>query len=103
MVYSNKKVYKGIFYPMFHTFIIGYWRQGKKHGHGLLKYANSDEFEGYFANDIKHGKGTMTFATGDIKEGYWQNDQYIGKTQKENSDGKALIAKHRVRVHVGLL
>lgn len=34
----------------------GEYDHDMKHGHGLLKYPNGDEYEGYFVDDKKQGR-----------------------------------------------
>ena len=49
---------------------------GHRHGKGVLKYANGDEFHGEFEHNKRHGHGTYFYANGDKFEGTWvKNDR----------------------------
>lgn len=38
----------------------GGWKCGKKHGKGVMDYANGDRYDGAWMNDMKNGRGIWT-------------------------------------------
>ena len=38
----------------------GEWKDGKKHGQGILTYANGGKYEGEWKDNKKHGRGVQT-------------------------------------------
>ena len=66
----------------------GDFKEGKKHGHGILLikiyigsqlYPNKDKYEGLWENDKRHGKGAMVWASGEKCESEFLNDQLVGQ------------------------
>ena len=43
---------------------IGGFKNGMKHGKGIIHYYNGDKFEGEFRDGKRHGQGTVIFADG---------------------------------------
>ena len=58
---------------------IGDFKNGMKHGKGIIRYYNGDTFEGEFRDGKKNGKGAFTYSSGETSSGKWQNDLFIGK------------------------
>ena len=56
----------------------GGWKNGLKHGKGVLKYKSGAMYEGEFLNGFKHGKGTMKYISGNYYEGYYKFDKKSG-------------------------
>ena len=57
----------------------GSWKDGKKHGYGVLNLSNEDKYVGEFNEDKIEGKGTYTWSTGQKYEGQWKNNKFDGK------------------------
>ena len=57
---------------------IGDFKNGMKHGKGIIYYYNGDKFEGEFRDGKKNGKGAFTYSSGETSSGKWQNDLFIG-------------------------
>lgn len=49
----------------------GEWDGTKKHGRGLLYYANGDMYEGEFSKGFRHGYATCKYQNGTTFNGYW--------------------------------
>lgn len=58
---------------------IGSFKNGTKHGKGIIHYYNGDKFVGEFRDGKKNGKGAFTYSSGETSSGKWQNDLFIGK------------------------
>ena len=58
---------------------IGGFKNGMKHGKGIIHYYNGDKFVGIFKDGKKNGKGAFTYSSGETSSGKWQNDLFIGK------------------------
>jgi hypothetical protein len=41
----------------------GEWKDGKKHGKGVCKYSDGDEYEGEWKEGKKHGKGNYKWSS----------------------------------------
>lgn len=50
---------------------LGEWKRGKKHGFGLMKFANGDVYEGDWADGKFQDRGKYTYANGDEFMGLW--------------------------------
>jgi len=57
----------------------GSWKDGKKHGFGVLSLYNEDKYKGDFNEDEIEGKGTYVWANGQKYEGEWLNNKFNGK------------------------
>ena len=89
---------------------IGEWKNGKRHGKGLLKWYDGGEYEGEWFDGKAHGKGKFIHKEGDSYEGnftsnqtngygvykridnlkyegFWKGDQQHGKGKEEWPDG----------------
>ena len=60
---------------------VGYLKDDgkKRHGKGVLKYKNGDEYQGEWVDDERKGKGTMIYNNGDQYQGQWENNMRNGK------------------------
>lgn len=61
--------------------------KGRRHGKGVIKYANGNEFHGQFEHNKRHGKGIYFYGNGDKFEGIWKDDE-----RDENSPFVATLA-----------
>jgi len=52
--YTNPK--EGVVYE-------GEWKNGLRHGHGILKYRNGSVYDGLWERGMKWGQGKMTYAS----------------------------------------
>ena len=67
MTYKNGDVYEGE------------WKNGKKHGYGIITYSNGTEYEGEWKNGKMNGQGKLTSLNGTLYQGEWENDIINGK------------------------
>ena len=58
---------------------VGSFKDGKKHGFGVLSLSNDDKYTGDFNEDIIEGKGKYVWANGQVYEGDWANNKFNGK------------------------
>ena len=61
-----KKHGKGIIYYADGSKYDGYWVEGAKHGKGTQYYTNGSKYDGYWVEGAKHRKGTKNFAKKDL-------------------------------------
>ena len=55
---------------------VGEFRYNKRNGEGKFVYCNGNIYIGTWKNDMRHGHGVLKFAnTGDVYEGLWKNDK----------------------------
>ena len=89
-------------------FYEGGWLHGKKHGQGLVIYANGDCFEGYWRKDLREGEGkywirkindnneslkVLDGNSGKLITGVWQRDMMkTGIINKQQETGVELGA-----------
>lgn len=64
----------------------------KRHGHGLLYYANGLCYEGEFKDQMRHGYGILRFNHVVIYNGAWQDDELSGEGKIRNC---AIINKQK--------
>ena len=56
----------------------GYWENDKRHGEGVMTYANNDVYSGNWAHGEKDGKGTYVFErTGQKYVGHFSQGQMV--------------------------
>eukprot|EP00056_Hartaetosiga_gracilis_P010194 m.149142 g.149142 ORF g.149142 m.149142 type:complete len:153 (+) comp13270_c2_seq8:236-694(+) len=78
---------------------IGQWNgEGKRHGLGVLHFADGSCYSGEFTNGMNHGFGVIKFADGSMYEGEFVDGKYNGhgvftgkdkmKYEGEFQDGK---------------
>lgn len=66
------------------AFYTGSLKKGKYHGQGTYYYSfKRGYYQGEWKNGIKHGKGILVQFSGNTISGNWVNDQLIGETQYE--------------------
>ncbi len=70
----------------------GEWKDGKEHGHGVMVWGPDtewagDRYEGGMENGKTHGRGTYYFANGDKCEGGWKDNSLSG-TGKGWTEGR---------------
>eukprot|EP00409_Alexandrium_fundyense_P005788 CAMPEP_0185905558 /NCGR_PEP_ID=MMETSP0196C-20130402/4766_1 /TAXON_ID=2932 /ORGANISM="Alexandrium fundyense, Strain CCMP1719" /LENGTH=132 /DNA_ID=CAMNT_0028625115 /DNA_START=100 /DNA_END=495 /DNA_ORIENTATION=- len=58
---------------------IGQWRDGHRHGHGIIVRPDGGKYEGQFENDRACGSGKFAHSNGDLYDGQWLNDKAHGK------------------------
>ena len=61
----------------------GEWREGKRHGLGVMRYADGDCYEGTYEGDFEagdvSGKGKFVWANGDSYEGEYSQGRKHGR------------------------
>lgn len=92
---GERNGYGTLYYPVradgeVEVLYAGYWKNGLKHGEGLMReYEKGSceeagkrivtEYKGYFANGVKEGLGVeMELLTGRWREGEWKNNAMCG-------------------------
>lgn len=61
------------------SFYEGQYKNGLKHGSGVMTYPNGQVFVGTFENDKKHGLGTLF----DLEKSIKQREQWLKGSRKE--------------------
>ena len=57
----------------------GGWKNGLKHGYGILYFGDEKSYEGEWLDDKKNGKGSIIYDNGDVYDGEWKKDNIYGK------------------------
>lgn len=70
------------------TKFIGEWRDGKRHGEGILMYADGSRYEGSWVDDKEEGFGRYYLADGTRYEGQWKAGDMHGEGTLYGTDGK---------------
>ena len=72
-------------------YYIGQWKNGKKHGKGIIYYKDGTiMYEGDFINDKKEGNGKFIWKNGKYYIGEWKNNKKNGKGKDYFSNGNIL-------------
>lgn len=73
--------------------------KGRRHGDGLMVFANGDRYEGNFVQNHLSGYGKMKYGDGSSYEGNWYKDMYEGEGTYISADGEVI----KGRFHEGQL
>lgn len=73
--------------------------KGRRHGNGLMVFANGDRYEGNFVQNHLSGYGKMKYGDGSSYEGNWYKDMYEGEGTYISADGEVI----KGRFHEGQL
>merc|ERR1712179_349580 len=65
-------------YPEGDTYEGEWSKEGKKHGLGVLRFADGCTYEGRFAHGLFHGNGTLTFTDGTTYQGEFRDGLFNG-------------------------
>ena len=57
----------------------GTWKNGKKHGYGVVCFSNGDKYKGNFEDGKRHGYGVFFLSNGNQYEGNWRDDKRHGE------------------------
>lgn len=69
----------------------GPYRNGKRNGIGMCRYATKDIYQGKFVGDLRNGKGSLRRYNGDVHVGNWKNDMMDGNGVLQKGTGGAEI------------
>jgi len=69
----------------------GPYRNGKRNGIGMCRYATKDIYQGKFVGDLRNGKGSLRRYNGDVHVGNWKNDFMDGPGVLQKGTGGAEI------------
>lgn len=78
----------------------------KRHGKGIMKWSNGDEYESKWKDGVRYEVGTMTFANGDVYNGECGDDgktNGIGTMTHKNGDVYKGMMKDGVKHGVGTM
>ncbi|HLP14459.1 MAG TPA: hypothetical protein VK177_21190 [Flavobacteriales bacterium] len=65
----------------------GNWKNGEKHGKGILTFADKSVYNGEFKDGKRHGKATMKWADGNVYTGAYEDDKRSGFGKMTYSGG----------------
>ncbi|PNW71839.1 hypothetical protein CHLRE_16g690450v5 [Chlamydomonas reinhardtii] len=60
---------------LMHNRYYGHFKNGRRHGYGVLYYATGARYEGYWQGDLKHGQGCYVFENGEVWAGAFAHDR----------------------------
>ena len=66
-----------------------------------MKYSNGNEYDGDWKNGVKHGKGILTSENGDIYNGHWHENQINGYGKMIFKNGNIFKGRHPGEVYEG--
>ena len=75
--------------------IEGEWKDGKKHGQGILNWSNGNKYEGEWKSGKKHGQGTYTWTNGDRYVGEFKDGLQNGQGTFSWSDGEKYVGEYK--------
>ncbi|KXZ49080.1 hypothetical protein GPECTOR_23g164 [Gonium pectorale] len=62
---------------LMHNRYYGLFKNGRRHGYGVLYYATGARYEGYWQGDHKHGQGAYVFENGEVWAGAFAHDRPV--------------------------
>ncbi|KAG2433134.1 hypothetical protein HYH02_012835 [Chlamydomonas schloesseri] len=78
---------------LMHNRYYGHFKNGRRHGYGVLYYATGARYEGYWQGDLKQGQGCYVFENGEVWVGAFAQDRPVlapGETFAPTSTGVQL-------------
>jgi hypothetical protein len=79
----------------------GQFRDGRRHGPGVLVYSDGTFFEGIWVRGVRKGNGVLRWANGDELRGMWSDGQVTsGKFEKGNAISVARCARELWRLEM---
>lgn len=77
MCYGEETSRNGVSYK-------GEYKDGYRHGFGIITYGNNEKYVGQFAQGRSEGRGTLFGADGrKLKEGAWENNEFVEVSSAE--------------------
>jgi hypothetical protein len=65
----------------------GGWKNGHRHGHGVMMWSNGNRYQGNFKDDRFDGRGIAIWANGDWYDGGWRDGRLHGRGAMIWADG----------------
>lgn len=65
----------------------GGWKNGRRHGHGVMMWSNGNRYQGNFKDDRFDGRGIAIWANGDWYDGGWRDGRLHGRGAMIWADG----------------
>jgi hypothetical protein len=59
-----------------------------KEGLGTYTYANGNKYVGSFKNGKKHGSGVLYYIDGTLEEGRWENDVLVSSNPEKDDSAQ---------------
>ena len=60
----------------------GYFQKDHKQGYGVYKFENGDVYAGEWKDGLRHGYGVLNYQDSGAKfSGFWENDKRTGKAE----------------------
>lgn len=91
---------KKVVYPDGRIYI-GEFKDGKRHGNGIITAPSGKMYDGEFKNDLPNGIGTLTFHDGSEYIGEFKDARYNGTGTLINENGEDGLHEYDVKVYVG--
>jgi len=92
-IINSKRHGKGIMVYADTRIYEGEWENDLKHGTGLEILSNGNKYEGHFLNGKPEGVGTFTWTNGEIYEGEWKNGLKHGSGMWRGIKGESYIGE----------
>jgi len=92
-IINSKRHGKGIMVYADTRIYEGEWENDLKHGSGLEILSNGNKYEGHFLNGKPEGVGTFTWTNGEIYEGEWKNGLKHGSGMWRGVKGESYIGE----------
>lgn len=70
----------------------GYWKNGRRHGHGVAKYRDGEVFSGEWRRGRRHGNGILYLANSEVFDGQWLGNKKHGLGTYYWQDGEVDIS-----------
>jgi len=79
----------------------GQWRGGMQEGRGTYRYDDGSVYEGEYKQGEKEGRGTYRFANGNVYEGEYKQDEREGRGTYRYADGDVEVSCYKADERVG--
>ena len=76
----------------------GEWNDDKRSGHGIYQFATGNRYKGGWKDNVQYGRGVMMYRNGDSCEGDWRGKRLLG-TGKGCVEGKSRYQGRKVKCY----
>jgi hypothetical protein len=79
----------------------GQWKEGMRHGQGIVKWGNGNRYEGHYKENWRHGRGVYKWSDGRRYEGQFKDGMMHGQGVYKYSNGDCVEGRWKKNMKQG--